>query len=114
MHHDLERSGENDRRRLESQIQMLENQTYVIVFVYIMWGSNKSACSQDMRSQLSQERDTARHSSLQKDLELRELRARIDKLVGFVDLTILCVYSPPLSERRPYQNSGGPHCSRDE
>ena len=29
MHHDLERSGENDRRRLESQIQMLENQTCV-------------------------------------------------------------------------------------
>ena len=27
MHTDLERSGENDRRRLESQIQMLENQT---------------------------------------------------------------------------------------
>lgn len=29
MHQDLERSGENDRRRLESQIQMMENQTYV-------------------------------------------------------------------------------------
>jgi nucleoprotein TPR len=29
MHNDLERSGENDRRRLESQMQMLENQTYV-------------------------------------------------------------------------------------
>lgn len=28
MHNDLERSGENDRRRLESQLQMLENQTY--------------------------------------------------------------------------------------
>lgn len=28
MHNDLERSGENDRRRLESQMQMLENQTY--------------------------------------------------------------------------------------
>jgi nucleoprotein TPR len=27
MHNDLERSGENDRRRLESQIQMLEGQT---------------------------------------------------------------------------------------
>lgn len=27
MHGDLERSGENDRRRLESQIQLLENQT---------------------------------------------------------------------------------------
>lgn len=29
MHSDLERSGENDRRRLESQLQMLESQTYV-------------------------------------------------------------------------------------
>lgn len=27
MHNDLERSGENDRRRLESQMLMLENQT---------------------------------------------------------------------------------------
>ncbi|GJE88476.1 hypothetical protein PsYK624_045590 [Phanerochaete sordida] len=62
MHHDLERSGENDRRRLESQIQMLENQT------------------QDLRSQLSQERDAARHSALQKELELKELRTKIEKL----------------------------------
>ncbi len=29
MHNDLERSGENDRRRLESQLQMLESQTCV-------------------------------------------------------------------------------------
>ena len=27
MHNDLERSGENDRRRMESQLQLLENQT---------------------------------------------------------------------------------------
>ena len=27
MHNDLERSGENDRRRLEGQLQMLESQT---------------------------------------------------------------------------------------
>lgn len=27
MHNDLERSGENDRRRLESQLQLLESQT---------------------------------------------------------------------------------------
>lgn len=27
MHNDLERSGENDRRRLESQLQMIEGQT---------------------------------------------------------------------------------------
>jgi len=29
MHNDLERSGENDRRRLEGQLQMLDNQTSV-------------------------------------------------------------------------------------
>ncbi|THH00176.1 hypothetical protein EW026_g2304 [Hermanssonia centrifuga] len=61
MHNDLERSGENDRRRLENQIQMLENQT------------------QDLRTQLTQERDSVRHLSLQKDLDLKELRTRIDK-----------------------------------
>ena len=27
MHNDLENAGENDRRRLESQVQNLENQT---------------------------------------------------------------------------------------
>ncbi len=30
MHNDLERSGENDRRRLEGQLQMFENQKYVV------------------------------------------------------------------------------------
>jgi hypothetical protein len=30
MHNDIERSSENDRRRLESQIQLLENQRFVI------------------------------------------------------------------------------------
>lgn len=39
-------------------------------------------CSQDLRSQLTQERDSARHAALQKDLELKELRTRIDKLVS--------------------------------
>lgn len=28
MHNDIERSSENDRRRLESQIQLLENQRF--------------------------------------------------------------------------------------
>lgn len=61
MHNDLERSGENDRRRLESQLQMLEGQ------------------GQDLRVQLSQERDTIRHIGLQKDIELKELQNRLDK-----------------------------------
>jgi nucleoprotein TPR len=30
MHNDIERSSENDRRRLESQIQLLEKQRFVI------------------------------------------------------------------------------------
>ena len=33
MHNDLERSGENDRQRLESQMLMLENQTYVQLII---------------------------------------------------------------------------------
>ncbi|TFY64347.1 hypothetical protein EVJ58_g2677 [Rhodofomes roseus] len=61
MHSDLERSGENDRRRLESQMQMLENQT------------------QDLRTHLSAERDTLRHVSLQKDIEVKELQSRVEK-----------------------------------
>ncbi|KAH9948873.1 hypothetical protein B0H21DRAFT_731535 [Amylocystis lapponica] len=61
MHGDLERSGENDRRRLESQIQMLENQT------------------QDLRTQLGSERESLRHLTLQKDIQVKELQTRIDK-----------------------------------
>ncbi|KAL6308319.1 hypothetical protein BKA93DRAFT_560042 [Sparassis latifolia] len=62
MHNDLERSGENDRRRLENQIKMLENQT------------------QDLRTHLQQERGSVRHLTLQKDIELKEMQTRIDKM----------------------------------
>lgn len=37
---------------------------------------------QDLRMQLSQERDSVRHLTLQKDIELKELRNRIDKDVS--------------------------------
>ncbi|KAJ7147180.1 hypothetical protein C8R43DRAFT_544030 [Mycena crocata] len=63
MHNDLEKSGENDRRRLENQLQMSEGQ------------------AQDLRVQLSQERDSVRHISLQKDIEVKELQTRLDKAV---------------------------------
>ncbi|XP_006462514.1 hypothetical protein AGABI2DRAFT_71914 [Agaricus bisporus var. bisporus H97] len=62
MHNDLERSGENDRRRLESQLQLLEGQT------------------QDLRLQLTQERDTVRKLQLQKELDLKDLQTRLDKV----------------------------------
>ncbi|KAJ7812897.1 hypothetical protein B0H13DRAFT_501094 [Mycena leptocephala] len=61
MHNDLERSGENDRRRMESQIQMYEAQV------------------QDQKIQLSQERDAYRHLALQKEIEQKELQTRLDK-----------------------------------
>lgn len=32
MHNDLEKSGENDRRRLENQVQMYEGQAYVLCY----------------------------------------------------------------------------------
>jgi nucleoprotein TPR len=37
--------------------------------------------SQDLRAQVIQERDNARHLSLQKELELKELQARLEKKV---------------------------------
>jgi nucleoprotein TPR len=72
MHGDLERSGENDRRRLEGQLQMLEGQT------------------QDLRTQLSRERDTVRHLTLQKELEAKELQTRLDKAVSFTFYLLFC------------------------
>ncbi|KAG6372685.1 hypothetical protein JVT61DRAFT_7448 [Boletus reticuloceps] len=63
MHNDLERSGENDRRCLESQVQMVENHT------------------QDLKSQLSQECKNLRHITLQRDIDMKELQSCLDKIV---------------------------------
>ncbi|KAI6030410.1 hypothetical protein F5J12DRAFT_800153 [Pisolithus orientalis] len=64
IHGDLERSGENDRKRLETQIQMMESQT------------------QELKVQLSQERETLRHVTLQRDIDMKDLQARLDKTAG--------------------------------
>ncbi|KAF7348346.1 Protein MLP1 [Mycena sanguinolenta] len=61
MHNDLAKSGENDRRRLESQAQLYEGQ------------------AQELRVQLASERDTLRHISLQKEIEVKEMQMRLDK-----------------------------------
>ncbi|KAJ8468503.1 hypothetical protein ONZ51_g9602 [Trametes cubensis] len=61
MHNDLERSGENDRRRMDSQIKLLEDQ------------------NQDLRTQLSQEREAVRRVTLQRDLDLKELQNKMEK-----------------------------------
>jgi nucleoprotein TPR len=39
MHNDIERSSENDRRRLESQIQLLEHQRFVAFSGRLSFGS---------------------------------------------------------------------------
>ncbi|KAL4081207.1 hypothetical protein J3A83DRAFT_166681 [Scleroderma citrinum] len=61
MHNDLEQSGENHRKRLEMQVQMMESQM------------------QDLKTQLSQERETIRHITLQRDIDTKDLQARLDK-----------------------------------
>jgi regulator of replication initiation timing len=46
MHSDLERSGENDRRRLEGQLQMLESQKLVncgFVYFWYIFANNRIA-----------------------------------------------------------------------
>ncbi|KAG6813573.1 hypothetical protein H0H92_009617 [Tricholoma furcatifolium] len=81
MHNDLERSGENDRRRLENQLQALEGQTH------------------DLRAQLSQERDNIRHVTLQKDIELKEFQTRIDKGIQDYSKTREALVSAETSKR---------------
>ncbi|KDQ20838.1 hypothetical protein BOTBODRAFT_320357 [Botryobasidium botryosum FD-172 SS1] len=62
MQAELERSSDNDKRRLASQLEALETQNH------------------DLRTQLSKEHDNIRHISLQRDLESKELRERIDRV----------------------------------
>ena len=61
MHDELARGGENDRKRLERQVQMLETQ------------------SEELKKQLSDERDNLRQVSLQREIEVKELRTSLDK-----------------------------------
>lgn len=81
MHNDLERSGENDRRRLENQLQLLEGQTWVVCIYQVSLRLPFETPRQDLRTQLSRERDSLRHTALQKDLESKELQTRLDKAV---------------------------------
>ncbi|KAG8906638.1 hypothetical protein FRB99_006426 [Tulasnella sp. 403] len=57
---DMHRAAETDRRRLEGQISSLENQ------------------AQELRTELSKELERNRHSTLQKEVEAKELQAKID------------------------------------
>jgi len=88
MHNDLERSGENDRRRLESQMQMLEGQTYgQLSRTHFSRLFTDCLRSQDLRTQVSQERDNLRRMSFQKDIEVKELQTRLDKSVRLKTFT---------------------------
>lgn len=53
------------------------------LFYYYMYRSDFSS-SQDLRTQLSRERDAVRQTSLQKDIEVQELRTKIDRTVCLV------------------------------
>jgi len=51
--------------------------------------------SQDLRAQVVQERDSARHLSLQKELELKELQARLEKKVKYFSFALFLFYGSP-------------------
>ncbi|KAG1780941.1 hypothetical protein EV702DRAFT_1042634 [Suillus placidus] len=70
MHGDLERSGENDRRRLENQIQAMHDQTLIDYH------------REDMKAQLSQKRDAVRYVTLHKDINLKDLQTHLDKTLS--------------------------------
>ncbi|KAF8340345.1 uncharacterized protein EI90DRAFT_3035253 [Cantharellus anzutake] len=61
---ELERSGESEKRRQESQIKHLESQT------------------QDLREQLNKQSEESRRTLLQKDLELGDLHSRVESLTN--------------------------------
>lgn len=50
----------------------------------------RSFYSQDLRSQLSQERDSVRHISLQKEIEVKDLQTRLEKSVRIGSSTYSC------------------------
>jgi len=52
--------------------------------------------SQDLRSQLSQERDSVRHVSLQKEIEVKDLQTRLEKSVHMNSSTHPYVTNPVL------------------
>ncbi|KAG8987496.1 hypothetical protein FRB90_003320, partial [Tulasnella sp. 427] len=58
---DVQRATESERRRLESQVQSFEVQV------------------QDLRTQLSHELERNRHITLQKEVEIKELHAKIER-----------------------------------
>jgi len=88
MHGDHERAGENDRRRLESQIQMTEGQTCVSESPrsYLKLITHNR---QDLKAQLSQERDAIRYVTLQKDIDLKDLKTRLDRTVSTAFVKII-------------------------
>src|ERR1700722_13444562 len=109
MHNDLERSGESDRRRLESQMQSLDSQTYDANSLSHSVFSKHRIYRQDLKAQLNQERDSVRHISLQKEIELKELQVRLDGSVCSHDCILVhphryCVVAGAFQDARvPYR-----------
>jgi hypothetical protein len=61
--------------------------------------------SQDLKTQLSEERDAVRRLGLQKEIETKELQTRIDKMVSFIiPLTTRIMEWYAITERRVLQD----------
>ena len=116
MHNDLERSGENDRRRMDSQIKLLEDQKFVPLDGHCLYQALTPHFSQDLRTQLSQEREAVRRVTLQRDLDLKELQNKMEKTVSqpcATTCSLLTVSSrSPRSSARPENPSLLPRPAR--
>ena len=70
--------------------------------------------SQDMRTQLSQERESVRRITLQKDLEIREQQGKIEKAVSLVREMAKTLVLTFVTDPGTRQDSRIPRRSRDE
>ena len=112
VHNDLERSGENVRRRLESQVQMMDNQMCIFIrFSAILLAH--FTYRQDLQSQLSQERKTMRHVTLQKDIDVEDLQSRLDKTVRHRALKVVGYIHPVLLDQTALPSTRVPRRGRD-
>jgi len=66
--------------------------------------------SQDLRSQLSQERDSVRHVSLQKEIEVKDLQTRLEKSVRVSSSTHPYVTNPVLGRGAGQDTRGTRWC----
>ena len=76
-----------EKRRLETQAHTHRLSRHKCMHAFQLGCTTLNGTSQDLRSQLSREQDATRQSTLQKVLEVRDMRLRYDRLVRVLHLS---------------------------